>query len=325
MQYLLYTTGMKLSIVAPVYNEEVVLASFHKQLLTPALETLEGVKSYEVIYINDGSSDKSLAILQQIASDDKHVKVVSLSRNFGKEIALTAGITEASGDAIIMIDTDGQQPPRCIQKFVDKWQAGADVVVGVRKYYKKHGLVAKAGSKLFYFLINLLGSKTTPGSTDYRLISRAVADEFLKLPETKRITRGLIDWLGFKQDFVYFTYENRLGGKPSYNFSKLFKLAINSFVSMSPKPLYIFGWLGFIITILSGILGLFVIIQQFTMGDPLGLNWTGPTCLGIFTAFLVGLVLVSQAIMAVYISHIHTEALHRPLYIIDKKNSRNLK
>jgi dolichol-phosphate mannosyltransferase len=316
---------MKLSIVAPVYNEEAVLANFHNKLLLPSLEKLEGVNGYEVIYVNDGSSDKTLQILHSLAEQDKKVKAISLSRNFGKEIALTAGIVESSGDAVLMLDVDGQQPPRYIQEFVNKWQAGSDVVVGIRQHYKKHGLVAKTGSGLFYFSMGLLGSKIIPGSTDFRLISRPVADEFLKLPESKRITRGLIDWLGFKQDYVYFNCEKRLGGKPSYNFKKLTKLAINSFVSLSPRPLYLFGWLGATITLLSGILGLFVIIQQFILGDPMGLNWTGPTCLGIFTAFLVGLVLVSQAIMALYISHIHTESLHRPLYIIDKKNSRNLK
>ncbi|MDR1032553.1 MAG: glycosyltransferase family 2 protein [Candidatus Nomurabacteria bacterium] len=315
---------MKLSIVVPVYNEKTNITDFHERLLLPAMNSLEHIRSYEVVYVNDGSSDGTLDALQNLAEHNHHISVVSLSRNFGKEIALTAGIAESSGDAVLTIDADGQQPPNLIQEFVDKYQAGADVVVGIRKHYQKHGIVAKLGSKLFYFLMKLLGSKTIPGSTDFRLISRDVRAEFLKLAESKRITRGLIDWLGFKQEFVYFTYENRLGDKPGYNFRKLFNLAINSFVSLSPRPLYLFGWIGFAITLLSGMLGLFVIIQQFIMGDPMGLKWTGATCLGIFTAFLVGLVLISQAIMALYISHIHTESLHRPLYIIDKKNSRNL-
>ncbi|MDR0591035.1 MAG: glycosyltransferase family 2 protein [Candidatus Nomurabacteria bacterium] len=316
---------MKLSIVAPVYNEEAVITDFHYNLLMPAISTLKGTKSYEVVYVNDGSSDKSLEILQQLTQHDKHIKVVSLSRNFGKELALTAGIAEATGDAILTIDTDGQQPPRYIQQFVDRWLAGADVVVGVRDHYQKHGLVARLGSSLFYFLINILGAKTVPGSTDFRLISKEVQAEFLKLTEHRRITRGIIDWLGFKQDHLYFTYENRLAGKPSYNFKKLFGLAINSFISMSPTPLYIFGWLGCAITLLSGLFGLFILIEQFAMSDPMGLNFTGATCLGIFTAFLIGLVLISQAITALYISHIHTESLGRPLYVVDKKNSRNLK
>ena len=322
---LLYTIDMKLSIVAPVCNEEAGLTGFHDDLLMPAVKSLQHVQSYEVIYVNDGSTDGTLQNLQKLAEHDKRIKVVSLSRNFGKELALTAGITTASGDAILTLDVDGQHPPRYIQGFVDKWLAGADIVIGIRDHYKKHGLVARFGSKLFYFLIGLIGSKTVPNSTDFRLFSRDVQTEFTKLGESKRITRGLIDWLGFKQEYVHFVYENRLAGKPSYNFKKLFSLAINSFVSASPTPLYIFGWLGLVITFLSGALGLFIIVEQFIMDDPMHLNWTGPTCLGIFIAFLIGLVLVSQAITALYISHIHAESLGRPLYIIDKKNSRNLK
>jgi dolichol-phosphate mannosyltransferase len=315
---------MKLSIVIPVFNEADGIRHFHEALLLPAVQDLQGVKSHEIIYIDDGSSDGTRGILQELANKDQSIKLVSLSRNFGKEVALTAGIAEASGEAIISLDADGQQPPKYIQEFIDKWQAGADVVIGVRKEYQKHGSIAKAGSRLFYSIMKRLGSKVKPGSTDFCLISKEVQREFLRLTERERITRGLIDWLGFKQDYVYYTYENRLAGKPSYNLRKLFKLAINSFVSMSPTPLYIFGWLGGIITVLSGILGLFVIIQQIILGDPLGLNWTGPTMLGIFITFLVGIVLLSQAVTALYISHIHTESLGRPLYIIDKKQSRNL-
>lgn len=317
-------TIMKISFVVPVYNEEKGLRHFYEEMLLPEVKALK--INYEMIFVNDGSSDKSLEVLQGLSEKDSKVRVVSFSRNFGKEVALTAGIRQAEGDAVLTIDADGQQNPKLIEKFIEKWQDGAEVVTGVRGKFEKHGLIAKAGSKLFYAILQMLGSKDmVPGTTDFRLMDRVVVDEYNKLPEHGRITRGLVDWMGFKKAYINYTYGNRLAGKPSYNFKKLLQLAIDSFVSMSTTPLVFFGWLGGIITFLSGVLGLFVIIQQFIMGDPMGLKWTGATCLAIFITFLVGLVLVSQAITALYVSHIHAETQGRPLYIIDKKQSRNLK
>lgn len=315
---------MKISFVIPIYNEEKGFLKFYNSLLLPELKKLK--HDYDVILVDDGSRDKSLEIIQDLAAKDKHVKVLAFSRNFGKEVALTAGIREADGDAILTMDADGQQPPKLIHEFVKKWEEGGEIVIGVRGKYEKHGLIAKLGSKLFYMLLGLMGVKdTVPGSTDFRLIDRCVADEYNKLTEHGRITRGLMDWMGFKKVYIDYVYGNRLAGKPSYNFNKLFHLAIDSFISLSATPLVIFGWIGAFITFASLVLGIFVIIEQFIIGDPMGLNWTGTTCLSIFISFLVGLVLVSQAITALYISHIHAETQARPLYIVDRKNSRNLK
>ena len=314
---------MKLSFIIPIYNEEKGFKEFYEKLLLPELKKLE--YDYELILVNDGSKDKTLEIIQKVAEADKHVKVLCFSRNFGKEVALTAGIREAIGDAVITMDADGQQPPKLIHEFIKKWEDGGEIIIGVRGKFEKHGFVAKMGSKLFYKILNAMGVKdTVPGSTDFRLIDRCVADEYNKLTEHGRITRGLMDWMGFKKDYIDYIYGNRLAGKPSYDFKKLFQLAIDSFVSLSTTPLIVFGWIGGFITIASFILGLFVLIEEFIMGDPLQLKWTGTTCLSIFITFLVGLVLTSQAISALYISHIHAEAQGRPLYIIDRKNSRNL-
>lgn len=313
-----------ISFVVPVHNEKEGISEFLSKELLPEVEGLDGYKT-EVILVDDGSTDGSLGILQRLAEEDKKLRVVALSRNFGKEAALSAGIMSAGGDAIVTIDADGQQPPKMIPKFVEKWENGAEIVTGVRDHYTKHGVVAKMGSKLFYKLLRIMGNKTTvPGSTDFRLIDRAVADEFNKLSEHNRITRGLIDWLGFRQEYIYYTYGTRMAGKPSYSFKKLFNLAIDSFVSMSTTPLVIFGYIGVIITILSFILGMFIIIQQYILGDPLGLKWNGAVQMSVFVTFLVGLVLISQAITALYISHIHAESQGRPLYIINTKESRNL-
>ena len=263
--------------------------------------------------------------MQDLAKNNKKTKVLSFSRNFGKEPALSAGLAYATGDAALTIDTDGQQPPSLIPKFIKKWEQGAEIITGVRDHYTKHGTIQKLGSKLFYKLLNLMGNKhTMPGSTDFRLMDRVVIDEFNKLSEHNRITRGLIDWLGFRQEYIEYTYGVRMAGKPSYNLKKLFQLAIDSFISMSTTPLVIFGYIGIFITIASFILGIFVIINQYVLGDPLHLYWNGAVQMSIFISFLVGLVLISQAITALYISHIHAEAQGRPLYIIDKKSSRNL-
>ena len=313
-----------ISVVVPVYNEEEGILDFLNKNLLPVVDEIEGYKK-EVILVDDGSSDGTLKVLQKCASENKMVKVIALSRNFGKEAALSAGIFYAKGDAVITIDADGQQPPKLIPDFIKKWEDGAEIVTGVRDHYTKHGLIPKLGSKLFYRLLRMMGNKSTvPGSTDYRLLDKTVVDEFNKFSEHNRITRGLIDWLGFKQEYIYYIYGMRMAGKPSYSFKKLFNLAIDSFISMSTTPLVIFGYIGVVITIFSFILGMFIIIQQYILGDPMGLKWNGAVQLSVFVTFLVGLVLISQAITALYISHIHAESQGRPLYIVDKRRSRNL-
>ena len=312
-----------LSVIIPVHNEAEGIKDFINNSLLPVLEKLSF--KYELIIVNDGSTDNTLKIIQKLAQKNPKIKVLSLSRNFGKEPALSAGLRYAKGDAAITIDADGQQPPKLIPDFIKKWEQGAEIITGVRSHYTKHGIVQKLGSKLFYKLLRIMGNKSTvPGSTDYRLIDRAVIDEFNKLSEHNRITRGLIDWLGFKQEYIEYIYGVRTAGKPSYNLKKLFHLAIDSFVSMSTTPLVIFGYLGIFITIGSFILGLFCIINQYILGDPLQLYWNGSVQLAIFITFLIGLLMISESITALYISHIHAETQNRPLFIIDKKESYNI-
>ena len=313
-----------ISVIVPVYNEEKGISDFLDHHLLPELDKITNT-TFEIILVNDGSTDNSLQILQDYATKSSRIKVISLSRNFGKEPALAAGFRYATGNAVLTIDADGQQPPAIIPKFIKKWQAGAQIVTGVRDHFTKHGFIPKLGSKLFYKLLRLMGNKyTVPGSTDFRLIDRIIVNEFNRLSEHNRITRGLIDWLGFRQEYIYYTYGSRLAGKPSYNFKKLFQLAMDSFISMSTTPLVIFGYIGIFITIGSFLLGMFIIIQQYILGDPLHLYWNGAVQMAVFITFLVGLVLISQSIIALYISHIHAETQNRPLYIVDKSSSRNL-
>ncbi len=311
---------MLLSVVIPLYNEAEGLKHFHTKLLLPSLK--KTASTYEIIYVNDGSTDSTLSILRDIAKSNKSVKVVNLSRNFGKEIATTAGISVASGDATIIMDGDGQHPPELMPLFVEKWQQGAQVVVGVRNSNQREGVIKRYGSKLFYRLFNSLSeSEIIPRSTDYRLIDKVVRLEFNRFTERHRITRGLIDWLGFTHDYIEFDSPARIAGTASYKTSQLIKLALNSFVSLSLKPLFFFGWVGGIITVLSLFFGVFILVEQIIMHDPLHLNFTGPAMLGIFMSFMIGLVLISQAIMATYLSHVHTQTQDRPLFVIDPTHS----
>lgn len=315
----------KISFVIPVFNEQDGIKNFLDKHFLPEVAKISKYKK-EIIFVDDGSSDNTLKIIQDYAATNNDFKIIAFSRNFGKEVALSAGIAHATGEAVIMMDSDGQQPTKYIHDFIKAWENGSDIVTGIRTDYNKgHGLIPRLGSKLFYKLLNKMGYKNTiPGSTDFRLLDRNVVNEYNKLSEHNRITRGLIDWLGFEQTIVEYKYNDRIAGKSSFDFKKLLHLAVNSFISLSTTPLIVLAYIGAFIMIGSFFLGLFVIIQQYILGDPLQLYWNGAVQMSIFITFLVGLILVSQATTALYISHIHAEAQDRPLYIINKKQSRNL-
>lgn len=307
-----------ISIVIPVYNEEANLLWHHKKI-TKHLESLR--LRYEIIYINDGSSDESLLILKQICKDDSHSQYIGFSRNFGKEPATSAGLHTAKGQAVVMIDADGQHPIEIIGDFIEKWHSGNKVVVGVRTSNTNEGLIKRYGSKLFNKIINsITGRKTPPGSTDYRLLDRRVVDEFRKLHEHNRITRGLIDWLGFQREYVFFAAPERHAGTASYSIRKLVQLAVHALVSQTTKPLQITGYLGAFVMLVSVIVGLFIVIESIILGDPLHLGITGTGLLVLFISFLVGVVLTCQWLLALYIENIHNETQGRPLYIISERS-----
>lgn len=277
---------------------------------------------YEIIVVDDGSEDQTIQIVKKLKKHNKHIKLLVLSRNFGKEVATSAGIAQATGHVTLIIDADGQHPPEYIPEFVKKWQDGAQVVVGIRKTNSKEGPVKKYGSRLFYFLLNkFAGVHMVPASTDFRLIDQEVREAFAKLQEGNRIMRGLIDWMGYDVDYVNFHAKARVHGEAAYNTKKLVKLAMNSVVSLSLLPLYISGYIGVAITGLSMVGGVFVIIENYLFNDPLGLNITGSASLGLLITFLVGIVLIGQGLTAVYISRIYEETKGRPLFIVNKAKS----
>ncbi|MEO5498906.1 MAG: glycosyltransferase family 2 protein [Candidatus Saccharimonadales bacterium] len=305
-----------ISIIIPVFNEESNL-QWHHQKITNYLKNTH--LRYEIIYINDGSTDGSFKTLGNLLGN-KSVKILSFSRNFGKEAATSAGLKYASGDIALLLDADGQHPIELLDKFIDQWRNGSQVVIGVRKSNTKEGFIKHYGSKLFYLMLNAVSSgKTIPGSTDYRLLDRRVIDEFNKLTEHNRITRGLIDWMGFRRSVVEFSAAARHSGEATYGFGKLVKLALHAFVSQTTRPLQFGGVLGSVTVILSAATGVFLLVETYLLGDPLRLAITGTAILAIFVSFLVGLVLICQWLLALYIESIHNETQNRPLYIIDEE------
>lgn len=307
-----------ISVVIPAYNEEKNIVRLHAALKKQAIALADF--NFEYIFVDDGSQDGTAVKVQKLKGGK--VRLIQLSRNFGKEVATTAGLVGSRGDSAIMIDADLQHPVNLLPKFINKWQKGADVVIGVRQDTAGESLSKKFRSWLFYKTLNSMAeTKVMPNATDYRLLDRVVINEFIRFTERNRITRGLIDWLGFKRDYIYFKADSR-DDEPRYDTSKLIHLAISSFVSLSLLPLKVAGYTGIIITGLAGILGLFIFIERYVLGDPLSLGFSGPAILAIINLFLVGIVLSCLGLIALYIANIHSEVVNRPLYVIKPQNKK---
>lgn len=302
-----------ISIIVPAYNEAKNLP-----LLYPAIENAFNNSPYdfEVLLINDGSTDNTLDVANGLMqSNPNTVRVINFSRNFGKEAGTTAGYHAARGDAVMAIDADLQHPPALIPQFITKWQAGTDVVIGVRDNNASDSFTKRLGSKLYYKIINKISeTPIVPRATDFRLLDRQVVDELNRLTEHNRMTRGLIDWLGFQRDYIYFTAPERIHGEAAYGFWKLVKLAAESFIAHSLFPLRLAGYVGVVLMISSGILGIVMLLDRYI--DSLGLNFSGPAILANVILFMVGLILVMIGLLAYYIGHIYHDTQNRPLYII---------
>ena len=304
----------RISIIVPVFNEEVALTPFfevlRKHLTHPFLV-------FEILFINDGSTDNTQATLEEISRQDPRVRIVSFSRNFGKEAATTAGLHEATGDAVLSLDADLQHPPELIPTFIKKWEEGAEVVIGVRSNNASDSLLKRFSSATYYRLMNSISeTEIIPRATDFRLMDRIVVDSFKEFTERNRMTRGLIDWLGFKREYISFEAPERLHGTAAYGFWKLVKLATESFIAHSLIPLRLAGYLGILIAIISGPLGVVMFLDRFFM--PWGFNFTGTAVLADIILFLVGIVLMALGLFSFYIGQIYRETQNRPLYVIRK-------
>lgn len=307
-----------ISIVIPAYNEE--------ENIRPVYDALRNILAdtecvYEIIFVDDGSQDGTLAAIEQLRREDPRVQYLQFSRNFGKELAISAGIMNAQGDAIIMLDCDLQHPPELIPRFIEKWRAGGEVVIGVRNRSRSDSLTKRLGSHLYYRIINAISeTKTVRGATDFRLLDRRVADELNNFTEKSRLTRGLIDWLGFRREYVRFDAADRANGQAKYNLRKLLTLAVSAFISMSFLPLKVAGYLGLSITVLAGLLGLFILVEKYALRDPWGLHISGTATLAVILMFMIGIVLACLGLIALYIANIHREVTNRPLYVVRKRS-----
>ncbi|MEM1311906.1 MAG: glycosyltransferase family 2 protein [Patescibacteria group bacterium] len=310
-----------ISILIPCFNEAGNIAHSYHSILD-YLNDSGLLKSYnfEIVYIDDGSLDQTIKEIKKLSSS-KYLKIIplELSKNFGKEIAITAGLNCCSGSAAIMFDADMQYPIEKLAEFIDSWEVGGDIVIGVRDSKKTNNIVDRLGSSAFYFIMQKIASvEVVSGALDYRLLDRHVIDEFVKFTERGRITRFLIDWLGFKKVYIKYQEKPRKYGMPSYSFSKRVKLAINSVINHSFLPMDLIGVIGSFSFFISAVVGFVLLVFQ-VLNDPFDLAVTSGAKLSIFNTFLTSLVLISLWLLSKYIANIQREVINRPLYIIKKQ------
>ncbi len=310
----------RITIIIPAYNEKKGIEAVWLSV-SDAIAPLEQRYAFEILFVDDGSTDGTAQELESLTARDGRVDFLSFSRNFGKEIATTAGLHAATGDAAIMLDADLQHPPALIPEFIRKWEEGAEIVIGLRTNDASQSVVRKLGARFFYAAMDRISeTRLDRGGTDFRLLSRPVIDAFNSFTERSRITRGLVDWLGFKRAYVPFAAPDRAGEKGRYGFLRLTHLALSSFVSHSLFPLKFTGYLGVFISVASGLLGVFILVEKYILGDPLGLDFSGPAMLAVVIIFLVGIILSCLGLIALYIANIHAEVMNRPLYVVRKRS-----
>lgn len=302
--------NIDLSLIIPCYNEE--------DNLNYLFERLESVLiplniSYEIVCINDGSKDNTLAKLIEFHQQNPLIKVINLSRNFGKEAAMTAGLDFATGKAIIPIDADLQDPPELITELLAKWREGYDVVYAVRRSREGETWLKKFTAKSFYRIIGKISSITIPANTgDYRLLDRQVVEALKKMPERNRFMKGLFSWVGFKQTAVYFNREPRKGGKTSFNYWKLWNFALDGITSFSSIPLKVWGYFGLFISTLSLIYGSFLVIKTIIVGRDVH----GYASTIVVILFLGGIQLITLGVIGEYLARIYEEVKARPVYLV---------
>lgn len=300
------------SIVIPVYNEAEVLSALYDRL-TPVMEGLG--EPYEVIFVNDGSQDQSPLLLRDFQARDERVKFLSLSRNFGHQIAITAGLDFSSGQAAIVMDGDLQDPPEVIPRLIEQWRDGYDIVFTVRAKRQGEGLFKRATAAIFYRLFRRMTATQIPlDAGDFRLMSRRAVEALQSIRERTRFIRGLASWIGFRQTSVSFVRDVRQAGKTKYPLKKMVRFALNGLLSFSLVPLQLASYFGFLISSIGFFYIVYAIgLKLFT--DRVVLGWTSVM---VAVLFLGGVQLVSLGIIGEYIGRIYEEVKQRPLYVVDE-------
>jgi polyisoprenyl-phosphate glycosyltransferase len=300
------------SIVIPVYNEVEVLPSLYKRL-TRVMEGL--VDPYEIIFVNDGSQDDSSVLLREFQDRDARVKFLSFSRNFGHQIAITAGLDYSSGRAAVVMDADLQDPPEVIPQLIEQWRKGYDVVFAVRAKRQGEGLFKRVTAAIFYRLFRFMtATEIPPDAGDFRLMSRRAVDTLQRLRERNRFIRGLAGWIGFQQTSVTYVRDARQAGETKYPLKKMVRFAVNGLLSFSIVPLQLASYLGFLISSIGFFYIVYAIgLKLFT--DRVVLGWTSVM---VTVLFLGGVQLISLGIIGAYIGRIYDEVKQRPLYVVDE-------
>lgn len=310
-----------LSVVVPVYNEEAVLPEFHRRLQA-VLKGLHGFSGSEIIFVDDGSRDGTAKILSDLVRWDKTVKLLQFSRNFGHQIALTAGLDHASGDAVVVIDADLQDPPETIPRLLDKWRDGYEVVYALRESRETDSWFKRSTARLFYALMRTIGSIDLPmDAGDFRLLDRKAVEAFRSLGERHRFVRGLTLWIGFRQTGVLYPRAERFAGSTKYSLGKMFKLAWDGVTSFSFAPLRVAIYLGLIVSAMSFTFGLFVIFGRlfFHQTELFGFPTHGWGSLMVAVLFLAGVQLIVLGMLGEYLGRTYDEVKRRPLYILREK------
>lgn len=307
--------SMVLSVVIPLFNEEANLQPLYLELI-PILKKLITFSDYEIVFVNDGSVDNSLGIIKQLAQQDKRVKIISFTRNFGHEQATYAGIVNTQGDAVILMDADRQDPPELIVEFEKEFLAGYDIIFGQRTKRLRESWLKKVTSKLFYPLFKFLTKVDMPRDVgDFCLLSRRAVEMIKQLPERAIFVRGLIYWLGLPKKAVPFVRRERGAGKTKYNYGKLTIFALENIISFSTVPIY---WLIFfsLIIIASCLVGTAVALAMHVLGWVVMTGWTS---LIMCLLFLFAMTFFFLGVLGLYIGKIFQEVKHRPIFLINEK------
>jgi len=310
----LTVTQADLSIVVPLYNEELVIEEMHRQL-TGVLAAMR--HSYEIILVDDGSRDRTRDLARRICAQDPRTRLVCLSRNFGHQYAITAGMDRSAGRAIVVIDADLQDPPEIIPEMVRKWEDGYEVVYGVREKREGESWFKRTTARVFYRILKRLTSVDIPVDTgDFRLIDHRVLAQFNTMRERARFVRGMISWVGFRQGEVRYVRHQRLAGRTKYPFRKMLQFAVDGLLSFSQAPLKLASTLGLLCSAVSFFFIVYGLVQKYVYPEHVIPGWSS-----LFSAilFLGGIQLICLGVLGEYVGRIYEEIKKRPLYVVDEE------
>jgi glycosyltransferase involved in cell wall biosynthesis len=305
---------MEISVIIPIYNESSNIHTLYERL-TKVVAAIH--QEYELIFINDGSADNSLELIKKLAEEDTHIKYINFSRNFGHQIAVTAGLDHACGNAVVIIDADLQDPPELIAEMYKKMGEGYEVVYAKRRSRKGESFLKKYTAKMFYRVLGSITSISIPVDTgDFRIMDKKIVEVLKQMPEQQKFLRGQISWIGFNQTYIEYDRQERMSGETGYTYKKMVRLALDGITSFSNAPLTFATVSGFLVSGIAFVIMLYALFSKFVLKDYIA-GWTS---LMLSVMFIGGIQLLSIGIIGEYISRMNTNIRNRPLYIVKEKN-----